>query len=69
MKIIPNLLFAIVMMLWIVSIAIFSIQNIQPLTISFLFWESIQMPAGILLSSCVGLGLLIGVILPSLVRS
>lgn len=68
MKTTLSLIAAILMTGWIVSIAIFSIQNIQPVTIKFLFLESIQMPVGVLLSLCVGVGILIGSILPLFFR-
>ena len=51
---------------WIVAIAIFSIQNIQNVSLKFLVWQSIQFPIGVLLALCVGIGFLIGSLLPVL---
>ncbi|TVQ44934.1 MAG: LapA family protein [Gloeocapsa sp. DLM2.Bin57] len=64
MKNLANLIAATLIMGWIVSVAVFSIQNIQPVSISFLVWESITMPIGVLLAFCVGFGLILGAILP-----
>lgn len=64
MKTILNLITAVVMMGWIVGIAIFSIQNIQAVSVRFLLFESIKMPVGVLLAFCVGFGLVLGVIIP-----
>lgn len=64
MKNLANLIAATLIMGWIVSVAVFSIQNIQPVSISFLVWESITMPIGVLLAFCVGFGLILGATIP-----
>lgn len=68
MKNFANLIAATLIMGWIVSVSVFSIQNIQPVSIRFLFWQSITMPIGVLLAFCVGFGLIFGAILPILGR-
>ncbi|ELR96829.1 LapA family protein [Gloeocapsa sp. PCC 73106] len=64
MRNILNLVTATLMMGWIVSIAVFSIQNIQAVSLRFLLFESIRMPVGVLLAFCVGFGLVLGAIIP-----
>jgi putative membrane protein len=64
MRTLFNLIIAILMAGWIVSFAVFSIQNIQPVSIKFLVFESIQLPIGVLLAFCVSFGLIIGVMIP-----
>jgi len=66
MKTLLNLIVATLMMGWIVSIAVFSIQNIETVAVRFLVFESIKMPVGVLLAFCAGFGLIIGAILPLL---
>jgi putative membrane protein len=62
MKFLANLLAALLIAHWIGTIAIFSIQNITEVSLKFLTFESISLPVGVLLSFCVGIGLVIGVI-------
>lgn len=57
---------ALVMAFWIGAIAIFSIQNITAVSLKFLFWESIKLPVGVLLSFCAAGGFLLGSVLPVL---
>ncbi len=64
MKKFANLIAAILVMGWIVSVSVFSIQNIQRVRLKFLVWESITMPLGVLLAFSVGFGLIVGAILP-----
>jgi putative membrane protein len=64
MKTVFNLIVTTLMMGWVVSIAVFSIQNIQAVRIKFLVFESIKMPIGVLLAFCVGFGFIIGSLLP-----
>lgn len=64
MKKLANLIATTLIMGWIISVSVFSIQNIQPVRIKFLVWESITMPIGVLLSFSVGFGLILGAILP-----
>lgn len=68
MRAIANLLTAIILGSCFLLVATVSIQNITPLTLRFLTWESVEMPFGILLTATVALGLLLGAILPLLKR-
>jgi lipopolysaccharide assembly protein A len=49
---------------WIITMAVFAIQNVKPVSLKFLQFESIKLPVGILLSGCLGLGFFIGSLLP-----
>lgn len=51
---------------WIMAIAVFSIQNIQNVSVKFLTFESITIPVGILLAFCSAMGLVLGWLLPLL---
>jgi lipopolysaccharide assembly protein A len=64
MKIISNLLSSLLVAAWIGAIAIFSIQNIQAISLKFLNFASINVPIGILLALSTGIGAIIGSILP-----
>jgi uncharacterized integral membrane protein len=66
MTIVTNLILALLMAAWLGAIAVFSIQNIREVSLKFLMFESIQLPVGVLLSFCVGLGLVIGSLAPLL---
>ena len=66
LKTVTNLIIALLIAFWLGAIAIFSIQNITAVSLKFLFWQSIQLPVGVLLAFCVGLGLILGTLLPLL---
>ena len=66
MKAIASLLASLLMAAWIGAIAIFSIQNIQDVSLKFLTWQSINVPLGVLLAFCAGLGMVLGSLLPLL---
>lgn len=66
MKILTNLILAILIAFWISVVAIFSIQNITQVSLNFLIWQSITLPIGVLLSFSVGGGFLIGALVPLL---
>ena len=59
---ITNILTSIIIAIWIAFIAIFSIQNIQPVTLNFFWFQSIQLTTGIVLSFSLGIGLILGTI-------
>lgn len=63
MKAIASLFASLLMAAWVGAIAIFSIQNIQDISLKFLIWESINFPAGVLLAFCAGLGMVLGSLL------
>ena len=60
MKSITRLLNSLIMATFILAIAIFSIQNIQDVSVEFLIWESITVPVGVLLAFCSGVGMVLG---------
>ena len=64
MKVLAGLLNALILGIWITAIAIFSIQNIQNVSVKFLIFESIAVPVGVLLAFCSGLGVILGWLLP-----
>ena len=66
MKAVAGLLNSFIISIWIVAIAIFSIQNIQDVSVKFLTFESITLPLGILLAFCGAVGVFLGWLLPLL---
>ncbi|MBF2019946.1 MAG: LapA family protein [Hydrococcus sp. C42_A2020_068] len=66
MKTFTSLLTSIVMAAWVGAIAVFSIQNIEAVSLKFLTFASIQIPVGVLLSFCLGAGMILGAIVPLL---
>lgn len=60
MKALAGLLNALLLGTWITAIAIFSIQNIQNVSVKFLIFESITVPVGVLLAFCSSLGVILG---------
>ena len=66
MKAFAGLLHTLIISVWIMAIAIFSIQNIQNVSVKFLVFESITLPVGILLAFCSVIGLILGWLLPLL---
>ncbi|MDJ0509691.1 MAG: LapA family protein [Crocosphaera sp.] len=61
---VKNIIISILLAFWLGAIAIFSIQNIRMVSLKFLLWDSIELPIGVLLSFCVGGGLIIGSFFP-----
>jgi uncharacterized integral membrane protein len=51
---------------WVGAIAVFSIQNIEAVSLKFLTFASIQIPVGVLLSFCMGAGMILGATAPLL---
>ncbi len=58
MKTLANLLISIVVALWVVGIAILSVQNAEPVSLKFLTFESIQIPVGLVLALSAGIGII-----------
>jgi uncharacterized integral membrane protein len=58
MKTLSNLVISIVLACWVVVIAILSVQNATPVTLKFLTFESIQIPVGLVLAFCAGVGII-----------
>jgi putative membrane protein len=59
MKSFTSLLSSLILGLLVVAIAIFSIQNIQDVSLSFLTFESITIPVGVLLAFCSAIGIVL----------
>ena len=51
---------------YVVAIAIFSIQNVAPVSLKFLTLQSISIPLGVLLTLCGAVGMIIGWFIPLL---
>lgn len=66
MKVITNLFISLMVAAWSGAIAIFSIQNIQEVSLKFIVWESLTFPVGVLLAFCAGVGMILGALLPLL---
>ena len=62
MKSLIYLLAAVVLASWAIAIAILSVQNATPVTLTFLAFRSIQMPVGIVLAFSAAIGVLGGAI-------
>jgi uncharacterized integral membrane protein len=61
---IANLFTSILLASWFGAIAIMASQNLTPVSLRFLMFESIKIPLGQLLAFSVGVGLLLGAIAP-----
>ncbi|VEP12404.1 conserved hypothetical protein [Hyella patelloides LEGE 07179] len=66
MKIFANFINSLIVAGWVSAVAVFSIQNIQTVSLKFLVWQSIQFPIGVLLAFCAGVGFIGGSFLPLL---
>ncbi|MEM6613381.1 MAG: lipopolysaccharide assembly protein LapA domain-containing protein [Cyanobacteria bacterium P01_C01_bin.72] len=66
MKSFTSLLSSLILALLLVAIAIFSIQNIQEVSLQFLTFQSINIPVGVLLAFCSAVGMVLGALLPIL---
>ena len=58
MKPIANLLTSLVLAIWVVAIAILSVQNATLVSLKFLSFESIQLPVGLVLAFSAGVGII-----------
>ena len=66
MKSFVRLLNSLVLAISVVAIAIFSIQNVQDVSLKFLTFESITVPIGVLLAFFSGVGMILGWLIPLL---
>ena len=66
MKSFARLLNSLILATLTVAIAIFSIQNVRGVSLKFLMFESITIPIGILLAFCIGVGMILGWLIPLL---
>lgn len=57
MKNISKFLISVVMAVWVIAIALISVQNATLVRLKFLSFQSIQIPVGLVLAFCVGVGL------------
>jgi Lipopolysaccharide assembly protein A domain len=48
---------ALIFAVWIVAIALISVQNATPVALRFLVFETVQIPVGMVLALCAGLGI------------
>lgn len=58
MRTIANLLISLLVASWIVAIAILSLQNVTPVSLKFLTYQSIQLPFFLVLAFSASLGLI-----------
>ncbi|MEA5597086.1 DUF1049 domain-containing protein [Rivularia sp. UHCC 0363] len=58
MKTTVNLVLSIVIALWIMAIAIISVQNATPVSLRFLTFESVQIPVGLVLTFFIAVGII-----------
>ena len=61
-----NLIISAIAAIWIALIALLSVQNASLVSIKFVFWNSIDLPWGLVLAGAVALGFIIGGCLPLL---
>jgi len=54
----PAIVTSFILAFWISAIAILAVQNATPISLRFLFFESVQLPVGVILAFSVALGLL-----------
>ena len=65
-KILVNFLISVIIAVWVVAIALISVQNATPVSLRFLVFQSIQIPFGLMLAFSVAVGLLITAVLQPL---
>ncbi|MBE9232305.1 DUF1049 domain-containing protein [Cuspidothrix issatschenkoi LEGE 03284] len=58
LKILANFLMLLIIAVWVVAIALISVQNATPVSLKFLVFQSIQIPFGLMLAFAVAVGLL-----------
>ena len=54
----PAIVTSFILAFWISAIAILAVQNATPISLRFLFFESVQLPVGVILAFSLSLGLL-----------
>jgi uncharacterized integral membrane protein len=65
----PRLLLVLIPAVWVVAIAIVSVQNATPVAIKFLTFQSVELPFGVILSFCVAGGMVLTALLILLLGS
>jgi uncharacterized integral membrane protein len=58
MKTLAPFLTSLVVAVWVIAIAIISVQNATPVSLKFLTFQSIQIPMGLVMAFSAGLGLI-----------
>lgn len=66
MKTIPLLAISFLLAIWVSAIGILAVQNATPVSLNFTFFQSIQMPIGVVLAMSLSAGLIGGAILQPL---
>ena len=57
-KILANFFILVIIAVWVVAIALISVQNATPVSLQFLVFQSVQIPFGLMLAFSVAVGLL-----------
>ena len=57
-KILANFFILVIIAVWVVAIALISVQNATPVSLQFLVFQSLQITFGLMLAFSVGVGLL-----------
>ena len=52
-----NLLTSLIIAFWISAIALLSVQNARPVSLRFLFWQSVEIPVGLVLAFTAAFGM------------
>lgn len=63
MKSLTTLIISAILAVWIMTIAILSVQNATPVTLKFLAYESIRLPVGVVLAFSAAAGAIVGAII------
>lgn len=66
MRLIVNVVIAVSMGMLLWAIALLSIQNVELISLKFLWWRSLRVPSGLLLATSLALGLMAGSLVPLL---
>jgi uncharacterized integral membrane protein len=66
MSALTNLIISTIVAVWVVTIALLSVQNASLVNLKVVFWQSIDLPWGLVLAGAVGVGFIIGGCLPFL---
>ncbi len=66
LKILANFLILLIIAVWVVAIALISVQNATPVSLKFLVFQSIQIPFGLMLAFSMAIGLLTTAVLQPL---
>ncbi len=66
MNVILPLLINLLLAVWIVAIAMISVQNATPVALKFIIFESIQMPVGVVLAFSAVLGIFLAALIKPL---